>query len=210
MKKIAIFASGRGSNFKAIFKKIISGEIPAEIWLVVSNNSNCGAINFSVSNGIETLIINDTLIPDINEQRDILLNKLHQKEIDFLILAGYIKMVPGRVITEYHQKIINIHPSLLPKFGGKGYYGMKVHEAVIQSGIEETGVSVHFVDEHYDHGPVVANKKVQVLKSDTAESLAERVLKIEHDLYPEIVKALCENRIYWEDNLPKMEVAIAN
>ena len=107
-------------------------------------------------------------------------------------------MIPEGVIKKYHQKIINIHPSLLPKFGGKGYYGMKVHEAVIQSGIKETGASVHFVDEHYDHGPVVANKKVQVLKSDTAESLAERVLKIEHDLYPEVVKALCENRIYWE------------
>ena len=87
---------------------------------------------------------------------------------------------------------------------------MKVHAAVIQSGIKETGASVHFVDEHYDHGPVVANKKVQVLKSDTAESLAERVLKIEHDLYPEVVKALCENRIYWEGNLPKIEVAIEN
>ena len=133
-----------------------------------------------------------------------------QKEIDFIILAGYVKMVPEGVIKKYHQKIINIHPSLLPKFGGKGYYGMKVHAAVIQSGIKETGASVHFVDEHYDHGPVVANKKVQVLKSDTAESLAERVLKIEHDLYPEVVKALCENRIYWEDNLPKIEVAIEN
>ena len=142
--------------------------------MVISNNSNCGAINFSVRNGIETLIINDTLIPNINEQKYILLNGLHKKEIDFIILAGYVKMIPEGVIKKYHQKIINIHPSLLPKFGGKGYYGMKVHEAVIQSGIKETGASVHFVDEHYDHGPVVANKKVQVLKSDTAKSLAEK------------------------------------
>ena len=210
MKKIAIFVSGRGSNFQSIYFKILAGDIPAKVCLVISNNSNCGAINFSVRNDIETLIINDTLIPNINEQKYILLNGLHKKEIDFIILAGYVKMIPEGVIKKYHQKIINIHPSLLPKFGGKGYYGMKVHEAVIQSGIKETGASVHFVDEHYDHGPVVANKKVQVLKSDTAESLAERVLKIEHDLYPEVVKALCENRIYWEDNLPKIEVAIEN
>ena len=210
MKKIAIFVSGRGSNFQSIYSKILAGDIPAKVCLVISNNSNCGAINFSVRNGIETLIINDTLIPNINEQKDILLNGLHKKEIDFIILAGYVKMIPEGVIKKYHQKIINIHPSLLPKFGGKGYYGMKVHEAVIQSGIKETGASVHFVDEHYDHGPVVANKRIEVLESDTAESLAARVLKVEHDLYPEVVKALCENRIYWKDNLPKIEVAIEN
>ena len=107
MKKIAIFASGGGSNFKAIYEKIISGYIPAEISIVISNNSNCGAINFSVRNGIETLIINDTLIPNINEQKDILLNGLHKKEIDFIILAGYVKMIPEGVIKKYHQKCRN-------------------------------------------------------------------------------------------------------
>ena len=136
--------------------------------------------------------------------------ELKKNHIRLICLAGFMKILSPKFIERFRYKILNIHPSLLPKYGGIGYYGMKVHEAVIQSGIKETGASVHFVDEHYDHGPVVANKKVQVLKSDTAESLAERVLKIEHDLYPEVVKALCENRIYWEDNLPKIEVAIEN
>ena len=105
MKKIAIFVSGRGSNFQSIYFKILAGDIPAKVCLVISNNSNCGAINFSVRNDIETLIINDTLIPNINEQKDILLNGLHKKEIDFIILAGYVKMIPEGVIKKRICKV---------------------------------------------------------------------------------------------------------
>ena len=105
---------------------------------------------------------------------------------------------------------MNIHPALLPDFGGKGYYGMKVHEAVIQSNAVESGATVHFVDDKYDHGPIVAQEKVIIKVDDTANSLAKKVLAVEHSIYPKVVKAFCENRIIWENNQPKIEVAIEN
>ena len=125
-------------------------------------------------------------------------------------MAGYMNLLPKSIVHQYKNCILNVHPALLPHFGGKGFYGIKVHEAVVASGIEESGVTVHFVDEEYDHGKIIAQEKVKVLSEDTAETLAERVLKVEHELYPQIVKAFCEDRIIWENNHPIIEVAIAN
>ena len=121
-----------------------------------------------------------------------------------------MKKIPSNIIKRYSNRIINIHPALLPQFGGKGFYGIKVHEAVIQSGAEVSGVTVHFVDEDYDHGKIIAQKKIKVRSEDTAKTLAEQVLKVEHDLYPKVVKAFCEDRIIWEKNHPIIEVSIAN
>ena len=204
MKKIAIFASGGGSNFKAIYEKIISGDIPAEISIVVSNNPICGAINFAEKNAIPKLIVNKTRYPDLDTRNIILKQNLLKAEIDLICLAGYMKMIPKNIVDHFKNCILNIHPSLLPNFGGKGFYGMKVHESVIQSNAVESGATVHFVDNKYDHGPIIAQKKVMILNTDNAEILAERVLKVEHDLYPEVVKAFCENRINWESGLPKI------
>ena len=202
MKNIAAFVSGGGSNFRAIHKQTLNGNIPGEIVLVVSNNPNCGAITYAEENALSTCIVNNTPYP-IPDTRDYtLLQALLKAEVELICLAGYMKMLPQNMVQQYKNKILNIHPALLPDFGGKGFYGMKVHEAVLKSGAEYSGATVHFVDEKYDHGPIIAQRKVKILDTDTVEALAERVLKVEHELYPEVVKASCENRIIMENNKP--------
>ena len=204
MKKIAVFVSGGGSNFKAIHHQIQKREIPGEIVLVISNNPNCGAIEYANENSISHVIINETRYPNPHTRDESLIETCLKAEIDLICLAGYMKMLPPAFVKQYENKILNIHPGLLPEFGGKGFFGMRVHEAVINSGKRESGATVHFVDEIYDHGPIILQKKVEVLETDTVESLAERILKLEHELYPEVVKAFCENKIIMENNIPKI------
>ena len=198
MKKIAIFASGSGSNFKTIFEKIFSGDIPAKICLIVSNNPNCGAVKFASEKGIKILVLNKIRFPNSIVREETLLSALINRKTDLICLAGYMKLLPKRVVEKYKGRILNIHPALLPQFGGKGFYGMKVHEAVIAAGVKESGVTIHLVDEEYDHGKIIAQKKVKVWSGDTAKTLAKRVLKVEHDLYPKVVKAFCKDRVVWE------------
>lgn len=204
MKKIAVFVSGGGSNFKAIHHQIQKREIPGEIVLVISNNPNCGAIEYANENSISHVIINETRYPNPYTRGELLLDTCLKAEINLICLAGYMKMLPPAFVKQYENKILNIHPGLLPEFGGKGFFGMRVHEAVINSGKRESGATVHFVDEIYDHGPIILQKKVEVLETDTAESLAARILKLEHELFPEVVKAFCENKIIMENNIPKI------
>lgn len=204
MKKIAVFVSGGGSNFKAIHHQIQKREIPGEIVLVISNNPNCGAIEYANENSIPIIIINAVQYPNPHTRDEFLIETCLKAEIDLICLAGYMKMLPPAFVKQYENKILNIHPGLLPEFGGKGFFGMRVHEAVINSGKRESGATVHFVDEIYDHGPIILQKKVEVLETDTAESLAARILKLEHKLFPEVVKAFCENKIIMENNIPKI------
>ena len=204
MKNIAAFVSGSGSNFRAIHKQTLNGNIPGEIVLVVSNNPNCGAITYAEENSIQIFIVNNTRFSNPDTHEYTLLQALLKAEVDLICLAGYMKLLPQNIVQQYKNKILNIHPALLPNFGGKGYYGMKVHEAVLKSGAEYSGATVHFVDEKYDHGPIIAQRKVKILDTDTVEALAERVLKVEHELYPEVVKASCENRIIMENNKPRI------
>tara|TARA_Y100000590_G_scaffold15695_1_gene18805 strand:- start:801 stop:1433 length:633 start_codon:yes stop_codon:yes gene_type:complete len=208
MKNIAIFASGSGSNFQAIHQYIKKGEISGEILLVVSNNSNSGAIKYAKENNMSTFIVNNFLYPNIEDYNRLLIKKLNKNSIDLIVLAGYMKLLPLEIVKAYHNRILNIHPALLPKFGGKGYYGNRVHEAVIASGDLESGVTVHFVDEEYDNGEIIAQETVRVIHNDTSESLAKRVLKVEHRLYPKVVKAFCENRIIRKNNKFKIEEVV--
>ena len=198
MKNIAIFVSGRGSNFRKIYNQIQKGDIPAKIVLVVSNNPQCGSIIFASEQGLENFIVNDTRFPNPDTRGKLLFQALLKAEVELICLAGYMKLLPVEIVKEYQNRILNIHPALLPQFGGKGFYGMKVHEAVIDAGAAESGVTVHLVDEEYDHGKIIAQKKVKVWSGDTAKTLAKRVLKIEHDLYPKVVKAFCKDRVVWE------------
>ena len=204
MKKIAVFVSGGGSNFKVIHHQIQKREISGEIVLVISNNPNCGAIEYANENSIPIIIINAAQYPNPHTRDEFLIETCLKAEIDLICLAGYMKMLPSAFVKQYENKILNIHPGLLPEFGGKGFFGMRVHEAVINSGKRESGATVHFVDEIYDHGPIILQKKVEVLETDTAESLAARILKLEHELFPEVVKAFCENKIIMENNTPKI------
>ena len=204
MKKIAVFVSGGGSNFIAIHRQIIQGNILGKIVMVFSNNPNCGAIKFAEENSIPIIIINAARYPNTHTRDEFLLETCLKAEIDLICLAGFMKMLPQNIVKQYEYRILNIHPGLLPEFGGKGFYGTRVHEAVINMGKRESGATVHFVDEIYDHGPIILQKKVEVMETDTPESLAARVLKLEHELFPEVVKAFCENKIIMENNKPKI------
>jgi len=191
---IGLFASGSGSNFINIYKHICNGNIWAEISLLISNNSNCKAINFAKNNNINYKIVNNSRFSG-NQIDDIMLEILKDYKIDLIVLAGYMKKIPEKVIEYYHNRILNIHPALLPKFGGKGFYGMKVHEAVISSKEKTTGVTIHLVDNNYDTGEIIYQEKIKVMENDTPNSIAGRVLELEHKAYPEVIKKFCENNI---------------
>jgi phosphoribosylglycinamide formyltransferase-1 len=182
--RLAVLASGRGSNLQAIIEHFdsIARERVAKVVLVASNRADSPALLRAATASIDTAAFNP------NDDGSELLALLQKFRIDLVVLAGYLKLIPPKVISEYAGRIINIHPALLPAFGGEGMYGARVHEAVIASGAAETGVTVHLVDDDYDRGPVLAQWRVRVDKSDTAESLAARVLNVEHVVYPRVVE----------------------
>jgi phosphoribosylglycinamide formyltransferase/phosphoribosylglycinamide formyltransferase-1 len=182
--RLAVLASGRGSNLQAIVDHFdnLARERIAKVVLVASNRADSPALIRAATASID---IADFDAADDGAQ---LLALLRQFRVDLVVLAGYLKRIPSKVIHEYAGRIINIHPALLPAFGGEGMYGARVHEAVIASGAKETGVTVHLVDDDYDRGPIVAQWRVPVEKSDTAESLAARVLNVEHIVYPRTIE----------------------
>lgn len=143
--------------------------------------------------GIPTVVFNRSEFEDGERFADFMLEKLGEFEIDLIALAGYLRKIPSRVVNRYRQRIVNVHPALLPKYGGKGMYGMNVHRLVIESGDAETGVTVHYVDDIYDNGKIIAQRKVPVNPGDTPEKLAARVLKVEHQFYPEVLQEIADN-----------------
>ena len=202
--RIAIFASGSGSNAEAIIRASREGRLSSEVRLVVSNNINAGVLQRA-----EALEVNNSVIdPRSFESEELyitsLLSTLDENEIDFIALAGYLKLVQRELIDKYRNKITNIHPALLPSFGGKGFYGMKVHEAVIEAGCKVSGVTIHLVNKKYDRGAIIAQRTLPVLGDDSPESLAERVLKIEHEIYPEALQLFEEDRVQLTDNVAKI------
>ena len=182
--RLAVLASGRGSNLQAIIDHFdnIARERVAKVVLVASNRADSPALLRAATASIDTAAFNP------NDDGSELLALLQKFRIELVVLAGYLKLIPPKVIGEYAGRIVNIHPALLPAFGGEGMYGARVHEAVIASGAAETGVTVHLVDDDYDRGPILAQWRVRVDKSDTAESLAARVLNVEHVVYPRVVE----------------------
>ena len=189
--RIAVFASGTGSNFKIIVKAIEQGELYAEIAGLISNNPDAGALEFARSRGIPAENINEKLFPRKNELETAILNTLESWRANFILLAGYMKKISPEIIEKFNNRILNIHPALLPAFGGKGMYGLNVHEAVIRSGAKISGVTVHIVNNEYDAGPIVLQRAIPVLEDDTPESLQKRVLKEEHKIYKEAIKLFC-------------------
>jgi phosphoribosylglycinamide formyltransferase-1 len=192
---IAVFASGRGSNLMAILKAIEEGKLKARVVVVVSNNSSAGALEIARSKGIDALHISRRQFSSDREYADKILSELRKRNVELVVLAGYMKKIPAEVVSEYRNRILNIHPALLPSFGGQGMYGINVHKAVIESGVKITGVTVHIVDEEYDHGPIVLQRAVEVKDDDTPETLAERVLKVEHEVYPEAIRLFVEGKV---------------
>ncbi len=191
LKNIVVFASGSGSNFQAIIDSIEKGKVEARLSGLIASRSNIGAIDRAVSHNIPYYILPDKITD--TDTSEILISKLNEWNPDLIVLAGFLKKIPAEVIGRYRNKIINIHPSLLPKFGGKGFYGMNVHKAVINAGEQESGCTVHFVNEHYDKGDIIDQKKIPVSDEDTPESLAQKVLKEEHKLLPNVIAKILNN-----------------
>lgn len=188
---IAIFASGGGSNFQAIADACIDGSIKGKVVLCVASRETAGVINRAHALDISVHVLEGST----SEWTSSLLDALSFHAVDFIALAGFMHMVPADLVRAYPDRIVNIHPALLPSFGGKGMYGMNVHRAVVESGQTESGATVHLVDENYDTGPIVAQDTVPVYPGDTPEDLAARVLNVEHRLYPSVVAAFADNRV---------------
>jgi len=197
---IAVFASGRGSNFSAVLEKIRSGEIPnASIAVVISNNSTAGALEIARSYSIPAIHYSRAQYESDEAFTAQLRSLLSEHGVNFIILAGYMKMMPQEIVRQFRHRMLNVHPALLPAFGGKGMYGHQVHKAVIEYGAKVSGATVHLVDEEYDHGPVVLQACIAVEDDDSPDSLAEKVLKIEHLLLPEAVRLFAEGRVIVQD-----------
>ena len=187
-KRVAIFASGSGSNSSRIIAHF-DGNPSVSVQLIVTNNSKAGVLDIAQKNNISTIII------DKKEffSRNSYINELKSRKIDFIILAGFLWKIPDCLIKEYPEKIINIHPALLPKYGGKGMYGQFVHEAVIDNREKESGITIHYVDEVYDHGKVIFQASCPVLENDTPATLAKRIQGLEHEHYPVIIEQVLRN-----------------
>jgi phosphoribosylglycinamide formyltransferase 1 len=189
--RIAVFASGSGSNAEALMAMAATRGTPFSVALCVTNRADAGVLDRAERFGIATHVLTggEAL------RGDVVVDLLRAHQIDAVALAGYLKMIPSEVVIEYRHRILNIHPALLPAFGGHGMYGMNVHRAVLEAGVRWTGATVHLVDETYDTGPVVLQEVVPVEPDDTPEVLAARVLRTEHTLYPTAVRLLAEGRL---------------
>lgn len=186
MLNIAVLVSGSGSNLQSIIDRINSGSINGVIKLVISNKKEAYGLKRAESSGIKSFY---------TEDESEIINTLKNEEIDLIVLAGFLKVLSKKFVNEFSGKIINIHPSLIPSFCGKGYYGKKVHEKVLEYGVKFTGATVHFVDENADTGPIILQEVVPVLGDDTVESLSKRVLQVEHKLLPKVVEMYCKGKI---------------
>lgn len=207
MKKlnISVMISGGGTNLQALIDKIHKDEnINGHIKLVISNNEGAYGLTRATRAGIETAVIKKNQYPSYEDYGKALVDSLEGANTDLIVLAGYLAFVPEKVIKSYRNRIINIHPSLIPSFAGQGFYGNKVHEAAIKKGVKISGATVHFVNEIVDDGPIIIQKSVDVDFDDTVESLQEKVLEIEHEILPLAVKLFIENRIQLVDNRVKL------
>jgi phosphoribosylglycinamide formyltransferase-1 len=192
--RIAVLISGSGSNLQAIIDKIEKKEINGELVVVISNKKNAYGLERAKKYDIEGLII-DSTTTDQDEYNRLILNALVERNIELVILAGYLKILDKKIIEAYKDRIINIHPSLIPSFCGKGFYGLKVHQSAVDYGVRVSGATVHFVDEKADNGPIILQKAIPLDFDDTAESLQRKVLILEHELLPEAVKLFCDGKL---------------
>lgn len=194
--RIAVLASGNGSNLQAIIEATQTEVLScAEIVLVLSNKKEAGAIRRAEQAKIEALFLDPKNFPSRTDYFNQIADKLEKRRVQILCLAGFLLKCETNLIARFRNRILNIHPALLPKFGGKGMYGRRVHEAVLKAGEKESGCTVHLVDEEYDHGPILLQKKVSVLPEDTPETLAARVLEVEHQIYPEAIRLVIEKEL---------------
>lgn len=199
--KIAVFVSGRGSNLKAIVEKVPAEKI--SVSFVVSDKTDCQAFVFAKEKNINTLSVSV-----IEKENFISYSKLIEilkcERVELIVLAGFLKKIPGEFIDAFPNRIINIHPALLPSFGGKGMYGLNVHTAVFKSNAKVSGVSIHFVDKIYDNGFIIAQKAVDISSAVSPEDIAHTVLTAEHELLPFVVEKFADCKVIVENNRTKV------
>jgi phosphoribosylglycinamide formyltransferase-1 len=178
--RLAVLASGGGSNLQALIDAHERGDLPAPIVLVISNRADAGALERAARHGIPAVHVDRRRHVDPDAR---ILELLREHQVDVVVLAGWLRLVDPRVLAAYPGRVVNIHPGPLPRFGGRGMYGLHVHEAVLAAGSNRSGPTVHLVDEHYDEGPILAHVEVPVETGDTPETLQQRVLRAEHALF---------------------------
>ena len=183
-KRICVFASGNGSNTEVLIKYFNKTD-EAKVTLVVSNNANAKVVSKAKNLGVNTFVFNKAEL-----KSSFVLNKLKELRVDFIILAGFLLLIPNNIIKEYNKRIINVHPSLLPSFGGKGMYGNNVHEAVLRSGVSKSGITIHFVNEKYDDGDIYFQAVCKISAEDNINSLAKKIQLLEHKHLPVVVKKI--------------------
>ncbi|MBL7744411.1 MAG: phosphoribosylglycinamide formyltransferase [Chitinophagaceae bacterium] len=182
LKHIAIFASGAGSNAQKIIDHFKNSDA-VKVSLIICNKPGAGVLNIAANENIPAILIEKEKFFRGNAYTD----ELKETQVDFIVLAGFLWKIPDRLIKMYPGRIINIHPALLPKYGGKGMYGHHVHAAVIAAGEKESGITIHYVDEHYDNGDIIFQAKCPVLSHDTPDSLAQRIHQLEHEHFPKVI-----------------------
>jgi phosphoribosylglycinamide formyltransferase-1 len=190
MLTLGLLASHRGTNVRAVVEACRDGRLEARPGVVISNNANSGVLEFAEASHIPAHRIGGPAFVDDGVRDEAILKELRRYEVDLVVLLGYMKLLGPKTTAAYRGRILNTHPALLPQYGGRGMYGVRVHEAVLAAGETETGVTVHLVDEAYDHGQVVAQCRVRVEPGDTVESLSARVLEREHEFLVETLQAI--------------------
>ena len=183
MRHIAIFASGAGSNARKIMERF-QNHPDIRVALVVSNKKDAGVLAVAAEFGVETLLINRASF----YETELLLTELKTHSVDFVVLAGFLWLIPAYLVKAFPRRIVNIHPALLPKYGGKGMYGYHVHEAVKAAGETETGITIHYINEHYDEGDIIFQASCPLTTEDTPETIAQKVHALEHRYFPEVVE----------------------
>ncbi len=191
--RLGFLTSGRGSNMIAIIENCKTGYLHAGPAVVISNNADTDALKYACDEGIPAFHLSTQTNPENLD--DVIVDTLKSQAVDWIILAGYMKKIGSQLLKEFENRIFNIHPSLLPEYGGKGMYGLHVHKAVLISDDVETGVTIHLVNNEYDRGRILAQRSVTVQEGDTPELLAARVLKVEHELYTDTLQDVIEGRI---------------
>lgn len=200
MVNIAVFISGSGTNLQAIIDGIKHKKINGNIKLVFSNRKNAYGLTRAFNEGIDTFYLNKKNFMNNEEYDERIIEELKKRNIDLIVLAGYLNILSKNIVSKYSNRIINIHPSLIPSFCGDGFYGENVHKAVINSGVKFTGATTHFVDEDVDTGSIIMQDIVSVSINDNYDTLAKKVLEIEHKILVNTVKAFCENKIIFDKN----------
>ena len=196
--RLGFLASHGGSNVQAILDACRGGRLDAEPCVVISNNSDAMVLDRAMAARVPAFHLSSHIHPDPARLDEAILAVLEKHRVNLIVLAGYMKKLGPKTLARYRGRVLNIHPALLPKFGGQGMYGHHVHEAVLAAGEEESGATVHIADEEYDRGRILAQKKVPVMAGDTSDSLSERVLMVEHELYAETLQRIASGKIKLE------------